>query len=98
MNEDYTFRLKLMKALLILMPQFSPLHGSLHEQEKVSFSLSNKQEPPFRQLVIRHTCDKKIKVLHEHFLLLFSQGHPATTSKHCKILVFYFSRSFCVFF
>ena len=28
---------------------FSPLHGRLHEQKKVYFILSNKQEPPLRQ-------------------------------------------------
>ena len=70
MNGDYTFRLKLIKALPILMPQFSPLHGSLHEQEKVSFSLPNKQEPPFAQPVIGHPCHKKIKVSQVYFVII----------------------------
>ena len=70
-----------MKALPFLMPQFSPLHGSLHEQEKVSFSLSNKQEPPFRQPVIRHPCDKKIKVLQQQNFYFIGSTHATSTFK-----------------
>ena len=51
-------------------PQFSPLQDRLHEQEKVLFPLSNKQEPPFRQLVIRHPCDKKIKFYNSKIFIL----------------------------
>jgi len=36
-----------------LPSHFSPFHGSWQEQETVSFVLSNKQEPPLRQPVIR---------------------------------------------
>ena len=69
-----------MKALPLLTPHFSPLHGCLHEQEKVSFSLSNKQEPPFRQPVIRHPCKIKDKSI-TTAKFLFYQGHPATKLK-----------------
>ena len=80
MNEDEKFRLKLVKALPLLTPQFSPSHGCLHEQDKVSFSLSNKQEPPFRHPVTRHPCNKKDKSI-TTAKFLFYQGNPATKLK-----------------
>ena len=70
-----------MKALPLLTPQFSPLHSCLHEQEKASFSLSNKQEPPFRQPVIRHPCNKKKDKSITTAKFLFYQGHPTTKLK-----------------
>ena len=43
---------------MLLLPNLTshlcPVQGGRHEQEKVCFSLSDKQEPPLKQLLNKH--------------------------------------------
>ena len=56
---------------------FPPLHCGLHEQAKASFSLSNKQEPPFRHPVIRQPCRKS------NFTWVSKSCFPSTCCSKC---------------
>ena len=69
---------------------FSPLHCRLHEQAKASFSLSNKQEPPFRHPALFRKTEKK-----ENYMRTCRKVIVFTFIKHnyYKICFFFFSLS-----